>query len=258
VPVNRPDSQLELFFEGVKRLVAAHRAFFILATRRRVNSSRLRRRDPIGGWYPSFYFSSDAEAERHALIAAFRKNRANYAHNPVTRALVAQSGTHRAIIQSALGLAPGDSPSSESAAPSNEVMEALGSSDRIIAACALSENLECYIGADRAAGTENFSPCDRDALLEFAVGAAPIFARQAMSRGLLDHQQPLTPRERDTLLLLLQDATENEMAEILGVTTQTAHQYVSRVYRKLAVNSRAQLSDGWMAVLDFVDLPENT
>jgi DNA-binding CsgD family transcriptional regulator len=51
----------------------------------------------------------------------------------------------------------------------------------------------------------------------------------------------LSRRERQTLDLLLTGAPEKHVAERLGVSRHTAHDYVKVVYRKLGVTSRAQL-----------------
>lgn len=51
----------------------------------------------------------------------------------------------------------------------------------------------------------------------------------------------LSPRERETLELLLTGAPQKQIADRMGVTTHTAHDYVKALYKKLGVNSRAEL-----------------
>lgn len=51
----------------------------------------------------------------------------------------------------------------------------------------------------------------------------------------------LTPREKDTFLLLLEGYTLKETANRLGIRYSTANTYQTSVYRKLHVNSRAEL-----------------
>jgi DNA-binding NarL/FixJ family response regulator len=48
-------------------------------------------------------------------------------------------------------------------------------------------------------------------------------------------------REREVLEILLTGAPEKHIAGLLGVSRNTAHQYVKSVYRKLSVTSRPQL-----------------
>lgn len=51
----------------------------------------------------------------------------------------------------------------------------------------------------------------------------------------------LSRRERDTLELLIEGLPEKLVADRLGVTRHTAHEYVKAVYRKLGVHSRSEL-----------------
>lgn len=51
----------------------------------------------------------------------------------------------------------------------------------------------------------------------------------------------LSPRERETYLLLLQGFTLQYCAEQMGIKYPTVNTYVNAIYKKLDVNSRAQL-----------------
>lgn len=50
----------------------------------------------------------------------------------------------------------------------------------------------------------------------------------------------LTPRERETLTLLAKGFKIADVAQTLGVTHNTAHEFVKNVYRKLRVGTRAE------------------
>lgn len=50
----------------------------------------------------------------------------------------------------------------------------------------------------------------------------------------------LTPREQDVLTHLVEDVTEVEIADALGVSPHTVRTHVKNLYRKLQVHSRAQ------------------
>jgi len=52
---------------------------------------------------------------------------------------------------------------------------------------------------------------------------------------------PLSPRLRQTLVELLTGAREKEIADRLGVSPHTAHQYVKALYRRFDVASRVEL-----------------
>lgn len=69
----------------------------------------------------------------------------------------------------------------------------------------------------------------------------------SIARRLLSHfhepraEQPdLSPREREVLTLLAKGLTVGNVAELLGITPNTASGYVKNVYRKLNVSTRAE------------------
>lgn len=53
--------------------------------------------------------------------------------------------------------------------------------------------------------------------------------------------ETLTPRERDAFLLLMEGYTLKETAMQLGIGYSTANTYQTAIYKKLHVNSRAEL-----------------
>jgi DNA-binding NarL/FixJ family response regulator len=54
-------------------------------------------------------------------------------------------------------------------------------------------------------------------------------------------EAPLSRRERDVLRLLLRGRVLKEVAQALGVSTNTANTYRCRLYDKLGVHDRAEL-----------------
>ncbi|MEM9403503.1 MAG: response regulator transcription factor [Pseudomonadota bacterium] len=87
-----------------------------------------------------------------------------------------------------------------------------------------------------------------DAFVAIAEGAAAMNARVA--RYLLDEWRrqaltsksasPLTPRETETLEWLSQGFSYRETAQRMAISDHTVGDHVKRIYRKLAVNSRAE------------------
>jgi DNA-binding NarL/FixJ family response regulator len=53
--------------------------------------------------------------------------------------------------------------------------------------------------------------------------------------------ESLSPRLRQTLGCLLEGHSEKEIADRLGLSATTIHQYVTTLYRHFGVQSRAQL-----------------
>ncbi len=66
-----------------------------------------------------------------------------------------------------------------------------------------------------------------------------------VGRALVSAAEPsptsLSPRLRQTLACLVEGDSEKQVAERLGVSRPTAHQYVTALYRRFSVNSRGQL-----------------
>jgi DNA-binding NarL/FixJ family response regulator len=51
----------------------------------------------------------------------------------------------------------------------------------------------------------------------------------------------LSKRLRETLSLLLDGGSEKEVAQELGLSTRTVHEYIVMIYKHFRVSSRAQL-----------------
>jgi DNA-binding NarL/FixJ family response regulator len=65
----------------------------------------------------------------------------------------------------------------------------------------------------------------------------------------------LTRRDKDILSLVAQGSTNREIAELLELGDKTVRNYVSRLYRKLAIQNRAQISP-FLADAELIDAPK--
>lgn len=77
----------------------------------------------------------------------------------------------------------------------------------------------------------------------------------------LIHDSPdrrLTRRESDILRLVAQGATNKEIADVLQLGDKTVRNYVSRLYRKLAVHDRSELSSFVSPAAAAAELPVDT
>jgi DNA-binding CsgD family transcriptional regulator len=63
----------------------------------------------------------------------------------------------------------------------------------------------------------------------------------------------LSPRERQTVSLLLTGLPERDVACILGVSFHTLHQYVKNTYRKLGLRSRPELMASLGGATRFIE-----
>jgi DNA-binding CsgD family transcriptional regulator len=57
-----------------------------------------------------------------------------------------------------------------------------------------------------------------------------------------DHLEPLTPKEREVVRLVVTGRTLAEVGEALGVSRNTVHFHVKNIYDKLRVGSRVELA----------------
>jgi DNA-binding NarL/FixJ family response regulator len=92
----------------------------------------------------------------------------------------------------------------------------------------------------RALGERDFSPREHRLLNFFHAELGPL-----IGRALVSATEPspvkLSPRLRQTLACLLEGDSEKQVADRLGLSHDTTHQYVKELYRQFGVGSRAQL-----------------
>jgi DNA-binding CsgD family transcriptional regulator len=84
-----------------------------------------------------------------------------------------------------------------------------------------------------------FDTEDRNLVHLFQLEAHWLYDRAGDQRP--DARQPLTPREKQTLTLLLAGAAEKEIAGELSLSLHTVHGYVKTIYARFGASSRAQL-----------------
>src|SRR3712207_210780 len=63
-----------------------------------------------------------------------------------------------------------------------------------------------------------------------------------------DVDAELSPRQRDTLQLLLFGVSEKEVARLLSISVHTAHEHVKAIYKSVGVTSRAELMARFLKV----------
>jgi len=102
------------------------------------------------------------------------------------------------------------------------------------------DGADSVISVVRALGERDFSPRERRLLSFFHAELGPL-----IGRALVSATEPspvkLSPRLRQTLACLLEGDSEKLIADRLGLSRDTTHQYVTALYRHFGVGSRAQL-----------------
>ena len=92
----------------------------------------------------------------------------------------------------------------------------------------------------RALGERDFSPREQRLLNFFHAELGPLIGRVLVS-ATEPSPVKLSPRLRQTLAYLLEGDSEKQVADRLGLSHATTHQYVTGLYRHFGVGSRAQL-----------------
>jgi DNA-binding NarL/FixJ family response regulator len=92
----------------------------------------------------------------------------------------------------------------------------------------------------RLAGARRFSSRD-EAVLRLLTNAAAVRLGERLTTREQIGRHSLPPRLRQTLAALLDGASEKEIAYRLAICRATAHEYVTALYRRFRVRSRAEL-----------------
>lgn len=130
--------------------------------------------------------------------------------------------------------------------PSQQAIQRIGVSDRLISAMPVSEWAEVYFGFDRTGEHPPYSDADRDLAEDGLRGLSWLGRNIALCYGLLFGKGALAPREREALTHLLNGLSEKQVAAVMDITKASAHQYVVSIYRKLGVRSRGELTALWI------------
>lgn len=78
---------------------------------------------------------------------------------------------------------------------------------------------------------------------------------QPAEQGPLATVVVLPRRQQQTLALLLEGKREKEVADELGLSPSTVHEYVRALYRHFGVSSRAELSAHFLDLAQLAGLP---
>lgn len=236
LPASALDAPAVAVLESLGALVGAPQGYAFFARR----AEDVPAADPFRGWQP-FAIVAHGERLRPMVEVARRwlRDAPERMIDPLSEAAVAFAGELRCHRRGDLV-----SDAVWETTPSARMMAALGVTDQLIAARPVAEALEIYFTFHRLDG--RFSERDRDLVRAALEGLDPLCARYARGLGYLPGTAKLAPRERDVLSHLLRGATERQIAEALGLTLGSTHQYVVSIYRKLQVSGRGELTALWL------------
>ena len=114
--------------------------------------------------------------------------------------------------------------------------------ERMLAIYTIDDDRESYFLVDRPPGEPPFGEKEKHLAFLAISGMHTLHRRLFAERGLLPPAtKPLAPRERETLGLLLEGRSEKEIAAAMDVSTSTAHQYITSLYRIFRTSGRTGL-----------------
>lgn len=105
--------------------------------------------------------------------------------------------------------------------------------------CQVSSTHACCIAIHRGTNERDFSERERRLLKLFHIELGRLIGGPLASG--LSHEQALSPRLRQTLSCLVDGDSEKQVAARMGLSRTTVHQYVTMLYRRYGVHSRAEL-----------------
>lgn len=228
------ESEIDWFIRPVAELVAS-RPYCVALSKR---LSEPPPGDSLLGWRRvSAIYAADACPEVEALGEA---NLEALMNDPHVRQAVRGSGQSRVYRDQA-------------SAKSNtwgetltlQILERTGVSDRMVGIYPVTPSIEVWMGVD-AVDRPHFTEAEADLYLLAISSIARPLANIARLHGLLSCNSELTPRERETLKLLLKGCSEKSIAAQFELSTGYVHQCVVRIFRKFNVASRPELMAMWI------------
>lgn len=252
-PASSPQDALEHCLRVLARQVGAVDATWVGVVREK-NWQRSHPSDRLLGWRPLTCVTlHPTDAWRRAHEVAIDAVRNNYI-DPHLAAMASQFGHSRCYLREELV----SDREWKRDRIYREVLTPLGIGHRLVCASATAPQAESYLIFDRESGARGFNARERNLLAFFLRGSALFHRELLQAHGVLNGFQPLSPRERDVLRLLLTGDSEREIAHALGITVATTHQYIVAVLRKFGAHSRAELMAQWLRRLAPASWPDPT
>ncbi|HEY8080118.1 MAG TPA: helix-turn-helix transcriptional regulator [Labilithrix sp.] len=212
------------FLEGLARITRALVALQVDATGIHADAP------PVMGRVHDIGWANDADRDRVYGHVAGQPLGAD----PLTRALV-ERNERVVTVSRADVVTPSDW---ERSMVRNDIHRASSIDESLVSMVRKGGECVSVIALKRAWGERPFCDEERD-LLDLAHGECAWVFRDDEAQTPLDIHW--SPRERETLGLLLTGQSEKAIAATLGLSPHTVHDYVKVIFRKVGVASRAEL-----------------
>lgn len=246
--LDKTDAALEYCMKRISTLLDAQDSFWVGAVHVLKNAPRKKLTDSLSGWrvravrplHPQYHHT------RHYKKVVKEANHSDLELGDTNIALAAGSGRFRAYTLQSGSLV--DVKPFQRTAHYDFYYRQHGIRDRIWVVSPVNADIESYFCFDRIGDRKRrFDEADLE-LAAFALRGIKWFHRQLMlSHGLGLCEEPLTPAEHRVIQGLLTGATEREIAEAVGHSPGTVHQYATRIYQKFGVRGRTEFTALWLS-----------
>jgi DNA-binding CsgD family transcriptional regulator len=235
--VARVDAAVEHLLDVVADLVQAQNAYWLGAVR--ISDDE---RDPLHGWRPRLvrYLRSTPQDEAFARRAI--RDRERGCADESTLAHARQAGRFRApLLRELVDPSWFDGPFYQ------DQIAPRGIVDTLFVIFPVNDGAESYYGFHRIGSDARLFTEQERQTAAYAMRGLKWFHRHVMlSHGLLAATTPLSPTERRIVSLLLTEKSEKQIAAELKHSAATTHKYVTEIYRRFGVTSRAGLMALWL------------
>ena len=116
-----------------------------------------------------------------------------------------------------------------------------GVGERMVTVIPLADDCECIVLLDRPVDGDRFTVEDKQFFFMAISGLRGLHRNLSIERGAMFATKPLSRRERETYCHLLTSMSEAEIAERMGLSSHTVHDYARKLYRKFNVKGRVGL-----------------
>ncbi|HET8849567.1 MAG TPA: helix-turn-helix transcriptional regulator [Marinobacter sp.] len=236
-PASASEASLRHLLDSVGTLVNADHGYWLASLRMDHCSAD----DVMQGWRPGpiyYYQALDVDKKLHKI--AVREIESGEPNESVVNH-IRNAGTFRATL-----LRDHVSPAFFESSHYRSLYQARSISDTLFVVAPVNPDSEVYFGFHKIGDNARFTEQDL-AVASYALRSLTWYYRQLLlSFGVLVAGEALTPTERRVLHLLLTGMSEKEIAADLGQSPATTHKYVTTLYRKYNVKSRAALTALWL------------
>jgi hypothetical protein len=224
IPLADSDEAVRHLLGSLCALTGARESFLAFGMR-----SEPAAHDPMDGWRWVGKPINFQRSEAHSHLASAWQAENLPSFDKHTQGLVGTGGRHRAFLRPELV-----DDAQWRLCQSRELLHVLEIEDRLVGACAVSPRVEIYFVLDRHRHDEIFSARERDLLLAALGGLQSFGRRLSRSYGVIDASR------------LLSGLSEKQIADAMGLTSKSLHQYVVALFRNFSVQSRAELMALWL------------